>query len=177
MGDTMTTPCAALASSQPKPSEGHAFVSTGNFIPTEAGEGEVCEKCGRFPWDHEPKPSEDDERVAREVNRQILTYTKEHDEHNFKLILQALATTRAAAVEAQREHIEALERERDAWAETARQHCNNEFFYRDLVREIGELFGVAAKTSDDGSIQQDVLALKVPELVRAAILSSDGERG
>jgi hypothetical protein len=34
------------------------------------------------------------------------------------------------------------------------------------------MFGVAAKTSDDGSIQQDVLALKVPELVAAALAAA-----
>lgn len=31
--------------------------------------------------------------------------------------------------------------------------------------KIGESFGKVALTSDDGSVQQDVLALKVPELV------------
>lgn len=60
---------------------------------------------------------------------------------------------------------ERAENERDAWIETARQHARNEDFYRGVVRQIGELFGDAAKTSDDGSVQQDVLALKVPELV------------
>ena len=51
------------------------------------------------------------------------------------------------------------------WEETARQYAKNEEFYRNLVIEIGTPFGVAARTSDDGSIQEDVLALKVPELV------------
>jgi hypothetical protein len=55
------------------------------------------------------------------------------------------------------------------WKETAEQHCRNELFYRDIVRQIGEMFGVAARTSDDGSIQQDVLALRVPELVAALL--------
>ena len=51
------------------------------------------------------------------------------------------------------------------WEETARQYAINEEFYRNLVIEIGEPFGIEAKTSDDGSIQEDVLAIKVPELV------------
>ncbi len=55
--------------------------------------------------------------------------------------------------------------ERDAWIETAKQHLRNEEFYHGIVNRIGEPFGVAARTSDDGSVQQDVLALKVPELV------------
>ena len=55
--------------------------------------------------------------------------------------------------------------ERDGWMETAAQHLRNEEFYRGLIHKIGEPFGIAAKTSGDGSIQEDVLALKVPELV------------
>ncbi len=53
----------------------------------------------------------------------------------------------------------------DPWMEDAMRHCRNEQFYRGIICQIGEMFGVEAKTSDDGSIQQDVLALKVPELV------------
>lgn len=59
------------------------------------------------------------------------------------------------------------ERERDAWIETAAQHCRNEEYYRGLVVQIGRLFGVAAMTSDDGSVQDHVLCAKVPELVGA----------
>lgn len=57
--------------------------------------------------------------------------------------------------------------ERDNWIETANSAYGDVEFYQGIVRQIGELFGEAAKTSDDGSIQQDVLALKVPELVEA----------
>jgi len=35
------------------------------------------------------------------------------------------------------------------------------------------MFGKTAYTSDDGSVQQDVLALKVPELVSAALSSQE----
>lgn len=56
--------------------------------------------------------------------------------------------------------------ERNHWCEIAMQHLRNEEFYRGIVRQVGEMFGEAAKTSDDGSLQEDVLALKVPELVR-----------
>lgn len=52
------------------------------------------------------------------------------------------------------------------WIETAAQHLDNEQFYHNIVTQIGEMFGQEAKTSDDGSIQEDVLALKVPELVK-----------
>lgn len=63
--------------------------------------------------------------------------------------------------------VRALEQEKNQWFETAREMSNNVEFYRNLLLEIGARFGVAAYTSDDGSVQQDVLALKVPELVRA----------
>lgn len=64
--------------------------------------------------------------------------------------------------------LQMAESERDNWIETARQTQRNCDFYRGIVTQIGETFGEAAKTSDDGSVQQDVLALKVPELVAAA---------
>ena len=56
-------------------------------------------------------------------------------------------------------------RSADAWEDTAAQAYRDADFYRGIVIRIGEPFGVAAKTSDDGSIQENVLALRVPELV------------
>jgi hypothetical protein len=56
--------------------------------------------------------------------------------------------------------------QRDGWMETARQHCRNEEYYRGLLDEIGEILGPEAFISDDGSIQQDVVRAKLPELVR-----------
>lgn len=67
-----------------------------------------------------------------------------------------------AAVEAECDRLRA---ERDAWTETAAQHARNEEFYRGIVTQIGDGFGVAARTADDGSVMEDVLALLVPELV------------
>lgn len=61
--------------------------------------------------------------------------------------------------------------ERNNWIESAMMFSQNEDFYRGLVVQIGEMFGDAAKTSDDGSLQQSVLALRVPELV-AELLQS-----
>lgn len=58
-----------------------------------------------------------------------------------------------------------LTRQRDNWEQSAKTFSDGLEFYRGLIRQIGESFGAAARTSDDGSIQQDVLALKVPELV------------
>lgn len=61
----------------------------------------------------------------------------------------------------------ALIAERDGWVESARHFANGQEFYQGIVRQIGRLFGEVACTSDDGSVQGDVLALKVPELVEA----------
>lgn len=75
----------------------------------------------------------------------------------------------ADALALERSRREAAERERDGWMEAAAQQTRNAEFYRSIVHECGDVFGVAARTSDDGSIQDEPLALKVPELVRAAV--------
>lgn len=64
-------------------------------------------------------------------------------------------------------------RSADAWEQSARDFSINADYYRGLLIKIGELFGIAAKTSDDGSVQQDVLVAKVPELVQAAVAERD----
>lgn len=51
------------------------------------------------------------------------------------------------------------------WIDSAAQFSRNEEFYRGLIQKIGEGFGIAAKTCDDGGISEDVLVTKVPELV------------
>lgn len=55
--------------------------------------------------------------------------------------------------------LRAVEQERDRW-----ERCAAEMVF---------VFGVAARTSDDGSVQDSVLALKVPELVEA--ISAENE--
>lgn len=55
------------------------------------------------------------------------------------------------------------------WMETSAQMARDAEFYRDLLTECGHAIGIEAYTSDDGSVQQDVLALKVPELVKELI--------
>src|SRR5690554_3381741 len=57
----------------------------------------------------------------------------------------------------------------EGWRECAAQYARNAEFYRDIVHQIGEMFGEGARTSDDGSVQEDVLALKVPEIVEALV--------
>jgi hypothetical protein len=55
---------------------------------------------------------------------------------------------------------------RTAWKETAAQHCRNEDYYRGLLDEIGNILGPEAFVSEDGSVQEDVVRAKLPELVR-----------
>jgi hypothetical protein len=59
-----------------------------------------------------------------------------------------------------------------AWMETARINQGNAEFYRGIVTKIGLMFGVAARTQDDGGIVEDVLALRVPELVDGLLNAS-----
>lgn len=89
-----------------------------------------------------------------------------HEDTMEKMI--ANGNDRENRLQKQRADVERLTRERDAWIETARQHCGNEEYYRGLVQRIGKTFGVAAYTSDDGSVQQDVLCAKVPELAESS---------
>ena len=70
---------------------------------------------------------------------------------------------------------EAVAKRIAVWMDTAAQFNRNEDFYRGIVCQVGEMFGNAAKTSDDGSLQDSVLALKVPELVRDALAARRAE--
>jgi len=55
------------------------------------------------------------------------------------------------------------------WQESAREYARNLDFYHGIVIKCGEQFGKAAYTSDDGSVQDSVLALKVPQLVEQTL--------
>lgn len=61
--------------------------------------------------------------------------------------------------------IDRLKGEVEGWKADAERHCRNEIYYTGLLDEIAKNFGRAAYTSDDGSIQQDPLRAKMPELV------------
>jgi len=56
-----------------------------------------------------------------------------------------------------------------AWYETAAQMSRNSDYYRGLVVQIGKMLGEEAYISDDGSVQEDVLCAKIPELVAAKL--------
>lgn len=66
-----------------------------------------------------------------------------------------------------RERLAAAKKAREAWTETARMHAKNEAYYRDLI--VRTLSGTpAAFVSDDGSVQQNVICAKLPELYEAS---------
>lgn len=52
-----------------------------------------------------------------------------------------------------------------SWVDMARNFSMSSEFYRDLLVKTGNMLGPEARRSDDGSMQQDVLVTKVPEMV------------
>jgi len=69
--------------------------------------------------------------------------------------------------------LEAADAQEAALTDTARHYADGMKFYQDIVVQVGELLGAAAYVSDDGSVQGGVLALKVPELVKARLEAAD----
>lgn len=61
------------------------------------------------------------------------------------------------------------------WMETARHYAKGSEYYQSLLDQIGQMFGSAAYTSDDGSVQDSILRAKVPELVAARISALEAE--
>jgi len=61
------------------------------------------------------------------------------------------------------------------WRDIANQYCRNQTYYAGLIDRIGRLFGAAAHTADDGSLQDSILRAKVPELVEFLFKSAAGQ--
>jgi hypothetical protein len=51
------------------------------------------------------------------------------------------------------------------WMDVAAQNERNTCYYRELLEECGRIIGDQAYISDDGTVQDDVLYAKIPELV------------
>lgn len=83
------------------------------------------------------------------------------DVSNYEELEQINASLDSQLRAAQKELSEAA-----CWMDTARQHAKNEEFYRDLLDQTAvALQNPDVYKSDDGSIQQDPVRLKIPELV------------
>ena len=83
------------------------------------------------------------------------------DVSNYEELEQINASLDSQLRAAQKELSEAA-----CWMDTAQQHAKNEAFYRDLLDQTAmALQNPDVYKSDDGSIQQDPIRLKIPELV------------
>lgn len=60
-----------------------------------------------------------------------------------------------------------------SWKQIAEQNQRNADYYKSIVVEIGEMFGLEAKTSKTG----DVLCAKVSDLVRAKLADLNARKG
>lgn len=80
-----------------------------------------------------------------------------------------------------KELCEAVARMLSTWMQTAAQNQRNADFYRDIVHQCADNLGElvpSAYVSDDGSIQDEPLAVKVPGLVKSlAELASSTSNG
>lgn len=63
-----------------------------------------------------------------------------------------------------------------AWKDSLAMAVSNTDYYRGLLEQIGRTLGPAAYTSDDGSVQQGVLCIKLPELVAQLLHDYDVAR-
>ena len=70
-----------------------------------------------------------------------------------------------ARVKALRSQVADLTRERDGWERSAGEFCRNQTFYRDLLDKTASHLGPDVFVSDDGSVQDEPLRLKIPEMV------------
>lgn len=52
-----------------------------------------------------------------------------------------------------------------AWMQTAAQNQRNADYYRNLLEQCGEAIGDDAYICDDGTISEDVLCAKIPEII------------
>lgn len=82
---------------------------------------------------------------------------------------QRLIAQKSEPYEYLQETVKELKAMSDNWEEAARRHCSNEFFYRELLDECAAHLGPDVYVSDDGSVQDEPLRLKIPELVKQLV--------
>lgn len=62
------------------------------------------------------------------------------------------------------DHFMRVLRERDAWIDTAKNYADGMDYYKSLLDNIAEHFGVEAYVADDGSVSDSPLRAKLPDL-------------
>ncbi len=59
------------------------------------------------------------------------------------------------------------------WMETAAQNQRNANYYRHLLVQCGQSIGVRSYTCDDGTLSNEVLCTKIPEIIANDYIHSD----
>ena len=72
--------------------------------------------------------------------------------------------------ETMEEKLERLEKERDAWMEDALQAIRNTGYYRGLLDKCAPFLGKGVYTCKDGTVVDEPLRAKIPELVERMYL-------
>lgn len=70
---------------------------------------------------------------------------------------------------------EAVAKRIATWMETAAQMARNADYYRGLLDDCAKHLGPAAYTADDGTVMDEPLRIKVPELVAQLVTPNGGE--
>ena len=103
--------------------------------------------------------------AADSVNQSVVDYADVAD------LYELCACRKEQTMRVCRSH-EKLRLHRDSWMDIADQHCRNEAFYRGLLEQIASHLGPEVFVSDDGSVQDSPLMLKIPELVAVLVTRS-----
>jgi hypothetical protein len=69
-----------------------------------------------------------------------------------------------------RARIAELERERDAWKESANEFCNNQMYYIELIDKAARSIGLPMFTADDSGVHPEPLRAKLPECVEQLVI-------
>ena len=154
----------------------HKFVSWLFWTATRASETDVLLDTVLDAGTKYVDAAEDNYRLRAQVEKltkDLKTADEAYDEnvHQHTRNIHELRESQALICNKLAESNEALETAKiqaNVWEQTAAKVSVDRDYYRGLVVKIGKLFGKDAYTSDDGSVQQDVLCAKVPDLVRAA---------
>jgi len=65
--------------------------------------------------------------------------------------------------------VEAISKRIANWMQIAAQHSRNEEYYRGLLVKCGEIIGKRSFECDDGTISDDVLCAKIPEILETYV--------
>jgi hypothetical protein len=63
--------------------------------------------------------------------------------------------------------------QRNMWVESAAMFSRNEDYYRGLLDEVAAAIGPEAWGSDDGSVQDDPVRARIPDIIRQRLAGSE----